>query len=258
MMGLMPERCIDHVVTDPPYSKHVHSKSRAGARATPLRDGNGEISRSAISRTKTFGFDHLTADTRRACARGFAHVAKRWVMAFSDIESCVWWRLSLVGSGLDFVRTMVWVKEGCTPQFTGDRPAAGAEVITLAHPTGKKVWNAGGKRGIYTVPIELDRYGHGNVLRVHPTQKPLELMLQLVADFTDEGDIVFDPFCGSGTTGVACLRLNRRFVGCDNGTDEKSQRPWSSIAAERLQAEAEGTTVQAKREGQVPLFSGGR
>jgi len=49
----------------------------------------------------------------------------------------------------------------------------------------------------------------------HPTQKPLWLMEKLVRIHTREGDMVLDPFMGSGTTGLACLRLNREFIGIE-------------------------------------------
>lgn len=52
--------------------------------------------------------------------------------------------------------------------------------------------------------------------RVHPTQKPLPLMEYLVETYTNEGDTVLDFTMGSGTTGVACVKLNRGFVGIDN------------------------------------------
>jgi site-specific DNA-methyltransferase (adenine-specific)/modification methylase len=51
--------------------------------------------------------------------------------------------------------------------------------------------------------------------RVHPTQKPLELMMWLIQRYTLPGSIVFDPFMGSGTTGVACVRTGRNFIGCE-------------------------------------------
>jgi DNA modification methylase len=47
----------------------------------------------------------------------------------------------------------------------------------------------------------------------HPTQKPLRVMTWVIANFTREGDTVFDPYMGSGTTGVACVKLGRNFVG---------------------------------------------
>ena len=53
----------------------------------------------------------------------------------------------------------------------------------------------------------------------HPTQKPLYLLERIVLSSTNEGDIVLDPFCGSGTTGVACVKHNRLFVGIDNNRE---------------------------------------
>jgi site-specific DNA-methyltransferase (adenine-specific) len=51
--------------------------------------------------------------------------------------------------------------------------------------------------------------------RVHPTQKPTELFCAIIKDFSKKDDLVFDPFCGSGTTIVACIKNNRRWLGCD-------------------------------------------
>lgn len=53
----------------------------------------------------------------------------------------------------------------------------------------------------------------------HPTQKPVALMEYLVKTYTHEGDTVLDPFMGSGTTGVACQRTGRHFIGCDIDAD---------------------------------------
>ena len=49
----------------------------------------------------------------------------------------------------------------------------------------------------------------------HPTQKPLELLKRIVLSSTKEGDLILDPFCGSSTTGVAAMSLNRKYVGMD-------------------------------------------
>ena len=49
--------------------------------------------------------------------------------------------------------------------------------------------------------------------KIHPTQKPVGLLKQLIQTFTDEGDIVIDPCAGSGSTGRACQELNREFYG---------------------------------------------
>jgi len=49
----------------------------------------------------------------------------------------------------------------------------------------------------------------------HPAQKPVELLERILLASTEEGDLVLDPFCGSGTTGIAAARLGRMFVGID-------------------------------------------
>lgn len=51
--------------------------------------------------------------------------------------------------------------------------------------------------------------------RGHPWPKPLNLFAKLVAHWSNPGDVVFDPFMGSGTTGVACVRTGRKFIGCE-------------------------------------------
>jgi site-specific DNA-methyltransferase (adenine-specific) len=55
----------------------------------------------------------------------------------------------------------------------------------------------------------------GNERRVHPTQKPVALMAVLIERYTRPGDLILDPFCGSGTTGVACVQTGRRFIGIE-------------------------------------------
>lgn len=51
--------------------------------------------------------------------------------------------------------------------------------------------------------------------KVHPTQKPVEIVERLLLDSTNENDLILDPFMGSGTTGVVALRNNRRFIGME-------------------------------------------
>ena len=69
----------------------------------------------------------------------------------------------------------------------------------------------------------------GNERTNHPTQKSLEVFSELIKIHSNENDLIFDPFSGSGTTAVACKVLNRRFVGCE--IDKK----YFDIAVKRLQ-----------------------
>lgn len=52
--------------------------------------------------------------------------------------------------------------------------------------------------------------------KIHPTQKAIDVIERLVKYHSKKGDVVLDPFMGAGTTAVACKKMNRDFVGCDN------------------------------------------
>ena len=71
-------------------------------------------------------------------------------------------------------------------------------------------------------PIDVWEYNRDiSVSNIHPTQKPVALMENLIKTYTKEGDAVLDFTCGSGSTGVACVKLNRNFIGIDNDYCEK-------------------------------------
>ncbi len=201
---------VDHVITDPPYSEHVHGSIRS---AKMLANDRGGKFGADTRRVVDLGFESLTASVRVDTAKHFARLARRWVLVFSDVESDYLWRDDLVLDGLDYVRTGAWIKVGCTPQFSGDRPATGFEAITICHASGRKRWNGGGAHAVWSVPIVLDRGKKGE--RVHPTQKPLSLMARLVELFTDPGELILDPFMGSGTTLVAAKAAGRRVIGIE-------------------------------------------
>lgn len=89
---------------------------------------------------------------------------------------------------------------------------------------GTKIWLSGieccvyGKRSNATFNLHCKntvlKYPCGRN-KLHPTQKPIELMEYLIQASSNEGDTVFDPFMGSGSTGVACVNLNRDFIGIE-------------------------------------------
>jgi site-specific DNA-methyltransferase (adenine-specific) len=68
-------------------------------------------------------------------------------------------------------------------------------------------------------PAKLVRMVSLDKNKCHPTQKPVNIMSWLVNNYTQEGETVFDPFMGSGTTGVACIRSGRNFIGCEIDPD---------------------------------------
>ena len=80
-------------------------------------------------------------------------------------------------------------------------------------------------------PAKTKTYKKEIDIRYHSTQKPLELMEYLIKTYTNEGDIVLDFTMGSGTTGVACKNLNRKFIGIE--LDET----YYNIAKDRIESE---------------------
>lgn len=195
----------DHFIADPPYSEHVHGAARS--RVMRANDRGGRYG-ADFRRNVDLGFTHLTDELRDFLATQAART-RRWVLVFSDTEGAHLWADALADNDLDYVRTGAWIKRGSTPQFSGDRPATGHEAITIAHAKGRKRWNGGGLHAVWDVPIVLNRARADKSERVHPTQKPLVLMEQLVVQFTDPGEVILDPTAGSGTTGLAAKRLGR-------------------------------------------------
>jgi DNA modification methylase len=209
---------VDVILTDPPYGEHTHNCVRRTKTTY-----SGDQYRASANRVVDLGFEHLKPWDREAAAMEFGRLARRWVAVFSDVEGFPGWRADLEAAGLEFVRCCFWHKLASTPQFTGDRPASHVEAIILAHkrkPNGKpmkKRWNGGGDGNVFEHAIETDRQKTGS--RVHTTQKPLSLMLELVELFSDEGELILDPYAGSGTTGVACHARNRNFLGIELDQD---------------------------------------
>jgi site-specific DNA-methyltransferase (adenine-specific)/modification methylase len=105
------------------------------------------------------------------------------------------------------------------------------------------------------------RASEKGIERVHPTQKPLALMRYLIEKYTQTDDIVFDPYMGSGTTGVAALQLGRRFIGCE--IDPKyfaiAERRISQAAQQPALLHVAQQSVQRTggESGQQNLFSAG-
>jgi hypothetical protein len=250
----MPAR--RHVICDAPYTPHTHEKSRAGARKTPLRNRDGNVSQGSISRAVDFGFAPLSSALRHTLADEAARLTTGWTLFFSDAEGVGAWRSALAEAQLENVRLGAWVKLCSTPQFTGDRPGVGFEAIVIAHATDggkpvKKHWNGGGKPALWSYEIVLERGGTDiGEARLHETQKPEDLMCALIEDFTDPGDMILDFTAGACTTLVCAKRLGRMGIGielrerdCENG-------------AKRLRGEATGIGyTPAMRLGQQGLFA---
>jgi len=183
---------VDAVISDPPYGdKETHAQHLS---SVTLRDGTPA--------GQALGFAGISAAELVDHAAKWVSLAQRWV-----VFSCEWKHAHKLEDAGFLVRLGIWRKPDGAPQFTGDRPGTGWEAIAICHRPGRKKWNGGGRHAVWTVPK-----GQGDG---HPTQKPVQLAMQFVTDFTDAGETVLDPFMGSGTTGVAAVKLGRKFIGIE-------------------------------------------
>lgn len=236
VLPLLPDKSVAHVITDPPYEAEAHLGARRQTREHTVVEHE-------------IDFAPITEADRERISMQAVRVSSGWALAFCQVEVVATWRGALVGAGAKWKRAAAWVKPDSAPQFTGDGWAQGFECIASAWcGKGRSRWNGGGRRGVFVHGV--NNFGRLTSGRPHPTQKPLALMLELVELFTDPGEVVLDPFAGSGTTGVACLRLGRRFIGIER--DAK----YAAVARERLTAESQGQSLREYRAGQLPLLGG--
>ncbi len=219
---------VDLVLTDPPYSEEAHKGART---ARNYGFTSGDTARPLI----TFA----PLDYEGICERLALTNPTRWLVAFMD-----WRHVARLAesplAGYRFVRFGVWNKTNGAPQFTADRPAQGFEAIALLHNDEQRLaWNGGGSRAVWTYAKEPKNQ--------HPTQKPEPLIRELTELFSNPGDIILDPFLGSGTTLRAAKDLGRRGLGIE--LDEG----YCKIAADRM-AQAALPLAEPERHEQATLL----
>lgn len=199
---------VSHVLCDPPYDDDAHA---AGHRVLSIV---GTRRRDLFA--APLSFEPMSDETMQSITAFCAEQCEGWALAFCQVEMVGRWRTAFEDAGARWARGMAWVKPDSSPQLSGDRPAQGFESIALAWcGIGRSRWNGGGKRGVFVMSKHDHGMGHGGARNEHETQKPVKLMCELVDLFTDAGSTILDPFMGSGTTGVACVKLGRRFIGIE-------------------------------------------
>jgi len=203
---------VDHAIFDPPYEERTQ-KVIGTLRRNDWRKSEEKINFQAI--------DNIRDQTAELISK----VCNGWAILFCTAEGVAPWRGSIEKYDIKYKRACVWIKPDSMPQMNGQGPANGLEMIVTAwNNSSHSKWNSGGKRGVYTHQTnQPDRTG------LHPTEKPIPLMREILCDFTNPGQTILDPFMGSGTTGVACVKLGRKFIGIE--LDEK----YFDIACKRIE-----------------------
>lgn len=233
VLPLLPDKSVQHVITDPPYSRDLYLRYRTNKSSLGLEFSENRLD---LANEKIGAVEDVLDDV----APHMVSIAQRWTLVFHDAESGHLWREAF---GALYVRTGVWVKTNPMPQMSGDRPGQGFELATIAHAKGRKRWNGGGR-----VAVWHHVHAQGPERPDHPCPKPLPLMLEILEDFTDPDEVILDPFAGSGTTGVAALRLGRRCILVEKDAT------YAALCHERMEAEEKGLSLKEARAGQLSLL----
>ena len=197
-----PEGSVDLILTDPPYTI---SKKTGFASVV-----NG-VKRFAVS--MDFGaWDHVQID--------LSDMAQVFYRALRQSGTAiVWYDLWKIGelkeamemAGFKMLRQIIWQKTNPVPlNMKSTYLSNSREMAVAGVKGGKPTFNSEYDSGVYELPIPRHN-GH----RQHPTQKPEPIFSELVRKHSNPGDLVVDPFLGSGTTAMAAIKSDRSFAGCD-------------------------------------------
>ena len=220
-MRALPDNCIDLIFADPPYNLQL----------------GGDLTRPDNSRVDGVDDEWDKFESFRAYdvfTRGWLAEARRilkpdgaiWVIgSYHNIFRV---GTAVQDTGFWILNDVVWRKSNPMPNFRGTR-------LTNAHET--LIWAAKSQKSKYTFNYRALKTGNDDLQmrsdwefpictgaerikeadgsKTHPTQKPESLLYRLLIASTQAGDVVLDPFFGSGTTGAAAKYLGRRFIGIE-------------------------------------------
>lgn len=188
----------DLIVTDPPYLMKYSTNYR--------KDKNHKFC-SVISGDDDFDLIH---DYIRECYRLLK--PNRAMYMFCNMNEVDFFKRELENAGFVIKNMIVWKKNNWT---AGDLVAAYGKQYELLFYVNKGRCPIRGKR--LTDVWEFPRVSGASQL--HQNQKPLDLIKQCIEKSSDENDLVFDGFIGSGTTAVAAIETNRHYFGCEIDSD---------------------------------------
>lgn len=206
-MKEIPSESVDSVITDPPYGMDYQSAWRSVEKRFKK-----------IANDKK-PFIWFLNDANRIVKPGGA------ILCFSDWRNQEAWRNAIENSGFKIRSQIVWDKlsHGMADPKTCFSPQH--EIIWFA-TKGKFVFHGGRPKSV----ISSMRVNSNDL--VHPNEKPVKLMEELIESITPTGGVVLDPFLGSGSTGVAAKNLNRNFIGIERDPE------YFKIAEKRIESAA--------------------
>lgn len=259
VMKTLPDESVDLVFADPPYNLQLGGDLH--------RPDNSKVDAVDNDWDQIGGFDDYDLFTW-----GWLEQARRvlkpngaiWVIgSYHNI-----FRVGgiLQDAGFWVLNDIIWRKSNPMPNFKGTRFTNAHETLIWAAKTkdtkptfnyaAMKALNDGVQmRSDWTLPICSggERLKDADGKKAHPTQKPEALLHRVLLSTTNPGDVVLDPFFGTGTTGAAAKRLGRNFIGIERDP------AYAEVARERLEAikpasrEALSVTQSKRAQPRIPF-----
>lgn len=230
-LSKIKKNSIDCIFADPPYFLSNDGITNSGGKQVSVNKGDWD---KGLSITEKHKYNRRWI---RMCKRVLKDTGTIWISGtYHNIYSI---GMALEQEGFEIINNITWQKKNPPPNLA---------CRSFTHSTETILWAKKDVRGNkHYFNYELMKEINGNkqmkdvwqgsltspkekTFGKHPTQKPLYLIERIIEASTKVGDIVLDPFTGSGTTGVACRKLNRNFIGI-----EKEEK-YISLAKKRMLA----------------------
>ena len=259
IMNSLPEGSIDLIFADPPYNLQL--------RGDLHRPDNSKVDAVDDDWDQFAGFaayDSFTRDWLDAARRLLKPDGAIWVIgSYHNIFRV---GAELQNQGFWIMNDVIWRKSNPMPNFRGKR-------LTNAHET--MIWASKSESSKYTFNYEAlkslnegiqmrsdwvipicnggERLKDGKGDKAHPTQKPEALLHRVLIGTTSPGDVVLDPFFGTGTTGAVAKMLGRDFIGIEREAAYREVAEKRLARIRRFDADALATTRAKRAEPRVPF-----
>ena len=181
----------DCIITDPPYEIDYDAKLNLRGRD--------------YKHTELKGFKDYNLYSKL-----FYKVLKpnSYCIIFSGDAQFPNWKKSMEKYGFKFQQFLIWKKNNSTLSLSPYKTMINHEIINVFIKRMPKRTNTKEfSKSVLEFNIPITRY--------HPTQKPIELLMKIIKIYTKEGDLIYDPFAGSGSTLKASIKLNRKAIGTE-------------------------------------------
>jgi len=212
----IPDASIDLILTDPPYN--IGTYSTGNMKFTWRKEINNDLAKwdqGQFSPDKLKSeFIRLLKPTGNIMAFCSYNLMGKWHETFDPI--------------FDTFQFFVWHKTNPVPKFRKAGFLNSCELIVCMWNKGH-IWNFGRQNDMHNffespICMSPERLKEPN----HPTQKPIKLLTHLIRIASNEGGVILDPFMGVGSTGVAALQNNRKFIGIE------LEKPYYDAAMKRI------------------------